>query len=432
MFAGLSAVGRIWALLVGVGLLMLGNGLQGTLLGVRASLEGYGSDVVGWMMSGFFLGFLLGAALTSRAVRKVGHVRVFAALASLASISILVHGLVIDPVVWSAMRLITGASYAGIFVVAESWLNDAARNETRGQVLAVYMLTSFAGMGGGQLMLNLGDPETTQLFILVSVLISAAAIPLLLSATPTPTPAAPVSVGIVRLFRVSPLGAAGTFLAGLINGSVFGMGAVYGLRAGLDVSEVAVFMSVMIVGAAVLQWPIGKLSDLFDRRRVILATSLGASAFALAAGAAAGLDTLVFLALTGLFGGLGLTLHALCLAYTNDYLEPTELVGASSGLVVILALGSITGPPVVGWIMGTFGPAAYFPWLAGVSFCLALYTIWRMTQRVPLATGEQGPFLAMTGQATGIAVATAEQVHAEEVHADAGDHGASGDEDAVV
>lgn len=407
--------GGAWALLLGIGLLMLGNGLQGTLLGVRATLEGYSSGVIGLVMSGFFMGFLLGAAWTSRAVRRVGHIRVFAALASVASISILVHALLVDPWVWGLMRFVTGICFAGILVVAESWLNGAATNQTRGQLLSLYMLATFGGMGGGQLMLNIGDPGQTSLFILVSILISFAALPLLLSASAAPAAIEPVSVGLLRLYRVSPLGTMGTFGAGLINGTVFGMGAVYAHQIGLSLPEISIFMGVLVFGGALLQWPVGKLSDLIDRRLVIAMITFATGVAAAGSSLAATMDLAWFLGAVGLFGGLGFSIHALCLAYTNDHLEPTEYVGASSGLVLILGTGSIVGPLAVGAIMGTYGPSGFFWWLALVSLSVTALSLWRMTRRESLPTEEQGPFVAMTTQTSPVAVAAAEEVHAEEL-----------------
>lgn len=416
--AALSAIGRTWALLLGICLLMLGNGLQGTLLGVRATLEGYSNELIGLLMSGFFAGFLLGATWTPRAVNRVGHVRVFAALASLASVSILVHSVVIDPIVWGLMRVVTGVCFAGIFVVAESWLNEAADNESRGQLLAVYMMTQFLGLAGGQMLLNVADPAQAELFILVSVLISLAAIPLLLSATKVPAQVEPVAVGLRRLYRVSPLGTLGTLGAGLINGTVFGMGAVYAAQAGLSVSEIALFMGVLIVGAAILQWPIGKLSDLLDRRVVILTVAFTGCVLAVVAGLMVEMRSGWYPLAVAVYGGFGLSLHALCIAHTNDHLEPTELVGASSALVLILAAGSVVGPPVAGFAMGVVGASGYFWWLAAIGLWVGALSLWRMTRRASLPNEDQGPFVPITAQTSSVAMAAAEEVHAEEVQSE--------------
>ena len=406
-----------WPLFFGIGLLMLGNGLQGSLLGLRATQEGFGSVLTGLVMASFFLGFLVGSTWTAGAIRRVGHVRVFAALASLASISILVHGVFVEPLVWAAMRLVTGFCYAGIFVVAESWLNSKSTNRTRGQMLSFYMITTFAGMGGGQLMLNMADPEGTDLFILVSVLISMAVLPILLSASPAPTPEGPGKVGLKRLYSVSPLGVFGTFAAGVVNGSVFGMGAVYARESGFSVAEVSIFMGALIVGGAMLQWPIGRLSDIVDRRLVITLATFAAAAMAIAAGMAAAVTLPWFLALVAVFGGLSFSLHSLSLAYTNDYLEPSEMVGASGGLVVVLGAGSIIGPTIVGLTIGTVGPTGFFWWLALVHVSVGAFALWRMTRREGMPIEDQGPYVAIPTTPSSVAVTTAEEVHAEQLAA---------------
>lgn len=389
-----SALRLVWPLLFGIGLLMLGNGLQGTLLGLRAELEGFGRAVTGVVMAGFFAGFLLGSIWTPRAVRTVGYVRVFAALSAVASASILAHALVVDALTWGLIRVLTGFCFAGIFVIAESWLNDRAPNAARGQLLAVYMALSFAGMGGGQFLLNVADPQAPDLFILVSILISLAVVPLLLSATPLPGVDVPRPVPLRRLFSASPLGTVGTFTAGIANGTIFGMGAVYAGALGLSVARIALFMGLLIAGAAVLQWPIGKLSDVVDRRRVIVGVTFLAAVAALVSDRVAGAEGTGPLLVIAIFGGLSLSVHSLSLAYTNDYLEQDELMAASSGLVLVLGVGSVLGPVLAGSAIALFGPSGFFYWLAGAHVALGAFAVWRMTQREALPEGEQVPYVA--------------------------------------
>lgn len=392
---------------------MVGNGLQGSLLGVRAAQEGFGNNTTGLVMAAFFTGFLAGSLWTPNAVRRVGHIRVFAALASFASISILVHALIVEPVAWGVMRFLTGFCYAGIFVVAESWLNDRTGNEGRGQLLGIYMLTMFIGMGGGQIMLNVADPASSDLFIMASAIISFSVLPLLLSATPAPEIRAPHPVGLARLYRASPLGTIGTFAAGIINGTVFGMGAVYAHASGLDVRQISLFMSALIIGAALLQWPVGKLSDHFDRRLVITAVTLLAAAAALIAEQAAGTHW-PFLLAVACSGGLSMSVHPLSIAYTNDYLSPEEMVSASSALVLVLGVGSVIGPLVTGILLGSVGPSGFFWWIAAIHFALALFAVWRMTRRAALPNEEQGSYTLAPVQSVPFAEAIAQdEVEAE-------------------
>jgi MFS family permease len=404
----LAAAGATWALLLGMGLLMVGNGLQSSLLGLRASLEGFGTTETGVVMSGYFLGFLLGSVITPKAVASVGHVRVFAALASLASVAILIQGVFVELTLWGAMRVLTGFSYAGLYIVAESWLNGRATNATRGGLIAVYMAIVYLGAGGGQLLLNLADPGGLQLFILTSVLISLALVPILLSAQPAPEYASPEFVALRRLYRISPLGVVGCFLAGAANGAMFGMGAVYGGEIGLTVAQVSFFMGAVFVGGIVFQWPIGRLSDLFDRRRVIVLATFAAALVALAADLAAGRSQLALLIAIGLFGGPHLAIYSLCVAHTNDYLEPRQIVAASSGLVLVTGLGAIIGPAFAGSVMASIGPSGFFWYLAVMHAAIGVFAIYRMTQRAAPSAEDQGPFVALSTQATAVASASAQ------------------------
>lgn len=409
----LAVAFSVWPLLFGTGVLMLGNGLQGSLLGVRAGQEGFGPGLTGLVMAGFFAGFLIGSIWTPRAVRRVGHIRVFAALAAIASIAILLHDLLVHPAVWALMRVVTGLCYAGVFVIAESWLNDRTDNRNRGQLLSLYMAVGFLGMGGGQALLNVDDPRTATLFILASILISGAVVPILLSATRAPETADPHPVGLGRLYRVSPLGTVGTFAAGLTNGTVFGMGAVYAREAGFSVGEVSAFMGALITGAALLQWPVGRLSDLIDRRRVITAVTFAAAGLAILALMMQGETRLWLLVAVALFGGLGLTIHSLCVAYTNDYLHPAEMVAASSSLVLVLGAGSVIGPIIAGWTLRLVGPDGFFWWLAAVHAGLGLFALYRMTRRDPLPAEQQGPFVPTPARLSPVAQAVAEEAYGE-------------------
>lgn len=416
--ATLVAACGVWALLLGMGLIMLGNGLQASLLGVRASLEGFDTSVTGFVMSSYFVGFLAGSTLTPRAVRRVGHVRVFAALASLASIAVLVHGMLVEPVVWGAMRLVTGFSYAGLYVVAESWLNDRAGNEMRGRLLSVYMVIQFLGLGLGQLLLNAADPGRHELFILVSVLVSFALVPILLSATPAPDYEAPSPVGLRHLYAVSPLGVVGCMGTGVANGAVFGMAAVYAGNAGLSVTQISLFMVALFAGGALLQWPLGRLSDRLDRRKVIAATTFLAAAAA-AAVPLGGVSGLALLVAAFVFGGATLSMYSLCIAHTNDYLEPGQMVAASAGLVLVLGVGAILGPSSAGAAMSLLGPPGYFWFLAAVHAAIGGFALYRMGRRPSKPLAEQGPYMAVPAQPSPLATAAREEA-AEAACAEAG------------
>jgi MFS family permease len=313
---------------------MLGDGLQGTLLAIRADLEGFSTTVTGLIMSTFYIGFLLGSILTPKLTQQVGHIRVFAALSALASAAILLHALFIEVPVWVALRLLSGFCFAGLYIVAESWLNDRATNETRGKLLSLYMIVTYAGVGGGQLLLNLASPSEFPLFILTSVLISVAVVPLLLSAGSPPKYQESVNISLLAVYRLSPLGIVSMFSVGLVTAAFFALGPVYGQRMGLNVEYISYFMTAAVVGTVILQAPIGVLSDRFDRRIVLTITTLLTSVAAVLCVFASQISTNLLLLAVAIFGGLALPLYSVCIAYTNDHLNPNQMIAASGALVL--------------------------------------------------------------------------------------------------
>ena len=386
MFAAISSA---WALLLGIALIMLGNGLQSTLLGVRATLEGFGTAITGLVMTAYFVGFVSGSVIVPRLLANVGHVRVFAALASLASGAALVHTVFVTPLSWGLIRVATGFCFAGLYVVAESWINEAATNKTRGQLLSVYMIMVLGGTGSGQLLMNLSDPRSFELFVLVSVLISFALIPITLSVGRAPPFEAPEPIGIRALFRASPLGVAGAFLIGIAHSALFAMGPVFATEIGLDVERIALFIAVALFGGLLLQWPIGWLSDRFDRRRVIVAIAWVAATASIVAGVG-GIDSYtVLIAATALLGGMSMPLYSLCGAHTNDHLTPRQIVAASATLVLIGGIGLTMGPLLAALLMQAAGPQGIFWLLTLMHACIGAYGLFRMMRREPVPLDEQ-------------------------------------------
>jgi MFS family permease len=389
----LSVVTTTWPLFLGMGVLMLGAGLQSTLLGVRATLEGFPTVVTGIIMSCYYLGYLLGTLIAPRLLRQVGHVRVFAALAAVASGAILVQGCFIDAVTWSAMRLVSGLCFAGIYVVAESWLNDRATRANRGRLFAVYMLVLYGGLGTAQFLLVLSDPRIPTLFMLVSVLISLAMVPIVISAQALPEHAAPRKVRLLDLYRNSPLGVVGVSISGLVSAIIFSMGPVYARLSGLDTGRVAAFMAASILAAVVTQYPIGRLSDRMDRRTVIAAVCTFAAMVAGAIVAFPGMPHAIFLMLAALFSGFALTLYSLSVSHVNDKLEPAQMVASSSSLLLLNGSAAAMGPLLAGSLMTAFGPRAYFATLASLTGALAVYDLWRKSRRQPVPPSQKGPFI---------------------------------------
>lgn len=385
-----TRMGAAGALLLSMGLLMMGNGLQGTLIALRASLEGFSTQVTGLLMSIYFVGFLAGSTLTPKVVARVGHVRVFAALASLASSTVVLHPLFIDAWFWCGLRLVSGFCIAGLFVVAESWLNEVASNATRGRLLSLYVVVTMAAMASGQMLLNLADPGRFDLFILITVLVSLALLPVLLSVSPAPVFTAPEHLSLRALYWRSPLGLVGCVGTGLSTGAVMGMGVIYAEQIGLVLGDIALYMGLVYVGSVALQWPIGRLSDAFDRRRVILLVTSLSAAMALLALAVADAVAPVQLAVAFLFGGLSFPLYSLCVAHTNDALTPRQMVAASSHLVLAFGIGAAAGPSLAAACMERFGADGYYAYLAVVHLTIGVFALYRMSQRGPVPLEEQG------------------------------------------
>jgi len=414
MFNVLSGV---WALLLGIVLIMLGNGMHFTLVGLRGGIDGFSATELAIVTSAYSAGLLTGARLSPALIRKVGHVRVFAALGSLMSAGLIAFPLVVDPWAWTPLRLLVGFCMSGIYVTAESWLNDASTNETRGKVLSAYMMAQTFGIIGAQGLLTLGDAATANLFIGASILVSISFAPILLSASPAPTTEVARPMVLRDLFSGSPLGTVGIFLLGAVYATQSGMGAVFGTQIGMTADQIALFVAMLFAGALVFQYPIGWLSDRVDRRWLIFAASAlgGASCvFGWTAGGAIGpLMASAFFA-----GGVTTPLYALFLAYTNDYLSTEDMPAASGGLVFTFGLGAILGPLGAGWAMQRFGPSAF--WLAiGASFAaIALYALYRMTRRAAVPVDQTESYLGVLPTASPVAVEAAGTWAAEHAEAE--------------
>lgn len=391
----IAAILSVWALLVGVALLMAGSGLQGSLLGVRASAEGFSAFATGLVMSSYFGGFVIGSVATPRLIRRVGHIRVFGALASLASITALLHALMVDPVAWAALRVVTGFCYIGLFIVAESWLNDRSTNETRGRLLSVYMIAMTGAMAAGPLLLNLGAPTGFDLFIAASVLVSVAVVPVALTGYAAPRFEEQDRFGVRQLVRASPLGAAGSLVNGATAGALFSLSAVYGKALGLSIAEISYLSSAAIVGGAALVWPAGRLSDRFDRRLVLTGVALTGGVLALSAALFAMPTAAIQIVAVAAVGGFVMPLYSLSVAHTNDHLQPRQMVAASSGLLLANGLGGMAGPAMAGGAMELFGPSGFFWFPAGAMLLLACFAVYRMTRRAAVPGDRQRDFVRM-------------------------------------
>jgi MFS family permease len=413
----IKVLSGVWALLLGIVLIMLGNGMHFTLIGLRGGIEGFSATALAIVTSGYFLGFLSGARLTPVMIRRVGHVRVFAALGSFMSAALIAFPLLTDPIAWTLLRILVGFSMSGIYVAAESWLNDASTNETRGKVLSAYMIAQTLGIIGAQGLLTLGDAGTSVLFMYASILVSVSFAPILLSVTPAPMAEVTRPMPLRKLFSSSPLGTVGIFLLGGVYATQSGMGAVFGSQIDMSAAEIALFVAMLFAGALVFQYPIGWLSDRVDRRKLIFGlATLGTISCLLGWVAGAGLWPIMAAAFFA--GGVTTPLYALFLAYTNDFLSAEEMPAASGGLVFTFGLGAIVGPLVAGWAMQGLNPFAFWLVLGATFAAIALYALYRMTQRAVTPTGETDSYLNVVPGASVVAVEAAGEWAAEQAEAE--------------
>ena len=386
---------------------MLGNGIQGTLLGVRGDIEGFTTGEMSFVIGAYFAGFLLGSQSVPGMIRRVGHVRVFAALGSLASAGLILYPLLLDPWAWVALRLLLGFCFCGVYIVAESWLNNTTANDMRGRALSLYMIAQMLGIVAAQALFTQFDPASYTLFVIVSVAVSLAFTPILLSATPLPPFEKNKPMGFVQLYRTSPLGFVGIFLLGAVFSALFGMSGVFGAAARLSGSQIATMVSAIYLGGMLLQYPIGWLSDRTDRRRMILAGAVIAALACLLGfsglGGFAGSVAAAFLV-----GGMANPLYGILLAYTNDYLEQDAMAGASARLLFVNGLGAVGGPLVTGWLIARLGPEGFWVFPGALMATLAAYALWRMTRRPVVDPADLSGYVPMAaGAVTPVTITTA-------------------------
>ncbi len=416
----LQVVKLNWALLIGILLLMLGNGVQATLLGVRGELEGYSTFTMSIVMSGYFIGFLGGSKLAPQMIKRVGHVRVFAALASLISAVMILYAAFPSAIFWTVLRIIIGFCFSGVYVVAESWLNDNSTNQTRGQVLSVYVIVQLLGIVSAQGLLNFGDPGGYFLFVISSVLVSIAFAPILLSVSPAPLFETAKPMSVRDLVRASPLGATGAFCLGALFAGLWGMSSVFGTQVGLSVREISIFVAAIYVGGMIFQYPVGWFSDRFDRRKIILVMAAISAIAALIAVMTFGMfAALISAALV--IGGVVNPMYTLVIAYSNDMLEPEDMPAAAGALIFLNGLGAAGGPLVVGWIMTLVGPVGFFVYIAAVMAFLAFFTLFRMAMRPADSDQTTGAYTPVGPTITPVAMDMVQEIAIETQQDEASD-----------
>ena len=401
-----TVLGNTWALMLGMMLLMVGNGLQGTLIGIRGEIEGFSTIELSIVMSAYFVGFLGASQLVPELIRRVGHVRVFAALASFISAVLIAYPLLTNPIFWSIGRVVIGFCYCGVYITAESWLNNSVDNEKRGQALSLYMIVQMVGIVSAQGVLALGNPNGYSLFIIISILVSISFAPILLSISPAPAFERTKLMTLSRLFTSSPLACVGMFLLGGVFSAQFGMSAVFGAQIGLSLSQISLFVASFYMGAMIFQYPIGWVSDKMDRRLLILLISAASATGSASAYFAGGyFFSLVFAAF--LVGGLTNPLYSLLIAHANDFIEYEDMASAAAGLLFVNGVGAVSGPIIIGYAMNAYGPEIFFVIIALLMATLAIYAGYRMTQRATVS--DTSSYAAVLPNSTGVAVEIAQE-----------------------
>jgi|TARA_B100001540_G_scaffold316651_1_gene347098 MFS family permease len=387
-------VTKSWALFLGIGTIMIAHGLQMQVMGIRSVNENFNLITTGIFMSGYFVGYFLGSQTTPKLVQKVGHIRVFAAFASLASLSALVAAIYVNPFMWTLSRFLTGISLVSCYIVAESWLNDRATNKNRGQLLSAYMIILFGGLAIGMLLLNVSNPNNYEPFILVSILLSLALVPILLTKRSAPKFKKIGTISVNELFKISPLGTVSSFCTGLIHSAFFSLIAVYATTSNFTLFETSILLFLSTIAGVIFQGPIGYFSDKFERRKVIVVTTLLSALFALLAIIFGGeslqnmylsvkvpLSKIIFFISVALYAGLCLPLFSLNLAHTNDYVAKEKFVAAGGGLQLIFGIGAIIGPILCSLFMDIFNINGFFIFLILSHLFIAIFGIYRMRVR---------------------------------------------------
>jgi MFS family permease len=389
----------VTALLISTGLLLMGNGLQMMLLPLRAQMENFSSFSIGIMGSSYYLGFVAGCLLGPWAIRRVGHIRAFAAMVSLASAVALFHLLLISPASWWLFRIFTGFCIAGLYLVIESWLNDRATNETRGLIMSSYIMVSLGVWALGQLLVTIANPSGPTLFLVASILVSLAAIPIAFTRSEQPAPPRMTHLHLSRLYKTSPAGFVGCFSIGLVNGSIWSLGPVYTSQSGHSVQETAIFMSLIVAVGALTQIPVGRLSDRVDRRVILAWLFIFSAGFGLLLWLLSDLSRIEVFALAIGIGAFAMPAYSVAIAHAFDHTPQRRMVQTSAGLLLVNGSGSVLGPLLASGLMGAMGPGALFLFTAVIHLSAAVYLIQRIAQRKPLLAKDKTDYDITTAPA---------------------------------
>ncbi len=403
----INTIISISVLLVSFAILVLGHALAGTVVSIRAALENFPDWTIGFMMSGFFFGYISGTFICVKYIDRVGQIRTFAAFASLLSIISLLYVLLINPAAWIILRILNGLCIAGLYMIIESWLNALANRGNRGRILSTYMSINFLCLAAGQGFFFFADIKGAELFIISSILVSLSVIPLILSKTKQPHPVEYKRFNIVRLFRISPLSVTGALLTGMVSGAYWGLIAVYLTRVGLMPNQIALFICLSFLGGFLLQWPIGTLSDKVNRRFAIAVCSFlsviaSITFIYMTSHYNPQTITITILFLAPLFGGFSYPLYSLFISLANDFLEPEHFVKASAGLLATHGIGAIIGPLAAAVLMEMTSYNGLFIFI-GIAYGFTfMFAVIRMVKGRRIPENTKGPFVPVPRTAAAI------------------------------
>ena len=384
-----------YSLLSATAILLLGSGLLGTLVALRAESEAFPRVIIGMIMSGFFMGYVIGSYLCPKVIRTYGHIRSFSIFAATGCVTVLLHGLIVEPVVWLVLRVITGICMLGMYLVIESWLNSVATSKSRGSLFSVYMAINLLALACSQYLILIYDIDTLAPFVLIALFFSLALLPIATTFIEQPEKVEKGHLGLKHLYDTSPLASFGALFSGMISGAFWGMGPIYAVSTGFDVAGVTLFMSGVILGGSMLQWPLGHLSDKYERRLVIVAVSFMASLAAITVFYMMESSQVAGLLAVFIFGGCAFSIYPLCVAHANDNVDATHVLEISRGLLLLSGIGSTIGPLTAGILMGWFGAQALMFYFTVLMLLLATYALMRRTIGAPIDVSEQGDFVVM-------------------------------------
>ena len=401
------------ALMVGMCGLLLGNGLFGTLTALRMSQEGFDPTIIGVVLSCHSIGFIVGCLYGQRIIQRIGHIRCFTAFAAVLAVVCLILPMSVNPYTWISLRLVFGFCSAMVFMVAESWLTGAASSETKGRVFSVYMVINKGSFGAGQLLLLLGDPSGDRLFMLTAILFGLCLVPIALASKGAPPNIDAERIGLRDLYRHSPVGVVGALAAGFTNAPLMGLGPVFGSQIGLGTSGISYFMAIFLLGSLALQIPIGRLSDRFDRRGVLVGVAVAAAVACAAMGFAVPLGQSAIFGLSFAIGGLSAVVYPIAMAHANDHAKAETMVSIMAGLLLAFGIGASISPFFASLAMKYVGPVGLYLYAAGVYALLAGFTLYRRSQRAPVA--DPADFVAQPQTSQSSVIVTTLDPRAEEI-----------------